>query len=69
MKLEAFIIDLEDIARMRDTLITNWYLSKWVSLAKDIAYVDILFDNINPQTFQMLFRMARDTFNQLLEAI
>ena len=69
MKLEAFIIDLEDIARMRDTLITNWYLSKWVSLAKDIAYVDILFDNINPQTFQMLFHMARDTFNQLLEAI
>ena len=28
MKPEAFIIDLEDIARMHDTLITNWYLSK-----------------------------------------
>ena len=28
MKPEVFIIDLEDIARMRDTLITNRYLSK-----------------------------------------
>ena len=31
--------------------------------------MDILFDNINPQVFQMLFHMSRDTFNQLLEAI
>ena len=61
MKPEAFIMDLEDIARMRDTLITNRYLSKRVPLAKDIAHVGILFDNINPRTFQMLFRMSRDT--------
>ena len=69
MKPEAFIMDLEDIARMRDTLITNRYLSKRVPLAKDIAHVGILFDNINPRAFQTLFRMSRDTFNQLLEAI
>ena len=69
MKPEAFIMDLEDIARMRDTLITNRYLSKRVPLAKDIAHVGILFDNINPRAFQTLFRMSRDTFNQLLEAM
>jgi hypothetical protein len=54
---------------MRDVLSINQYLSKRVSLVKDIAHAGILFDDVNPWGFRTLLRMSRDTFNHILEAI